>query len=305
MSKPYFTIFTPTYNRAYKIGDLYESLKKQTFSDFEWLVVDDGSTDNTEQKVKEFIDEGVIDIRYIKKCNEGKHVAINDGAEVANGIWFFIVDSDDWLLDNALETTIKYCEQVNGNKEFAGVVGLRGNIEGNVWSTGNINKENSTIDPTKIGDEYVDATPVEYRYKLKVAGDRAEVIKTSVLKKYKFPSFEGEKFMPERYLWNLLSADGYKFRWFNKVVYVTEYLDDGLTKNGKELAKRNCRSRACADNISSGVKQIPFMGRLKLSINYYRYGKFSGDSYAKLFNKAKARKLGLIAIPLACIMPVK
>ena len=208
-------------------------------------------------------------------------------------------------MDNALESIRFYCQQIATNENFAGVVGLRGNSIGRVWNSGNINSSAQTKEFTVNETKYIDATPVEYRYKLKINGDRAEVIKTELLKKYKFPSFAAEKFMPERYLWNLLSSDGYKFRWFNQIVYITEYLEDGLTRNGKELAKRNCRSRAYVDNISSGIKQIPIKSRFEFCVNYYRYGKISDDSFFKLYRESKAKVLSLLAIPVAFFIPVK
>ena len=91
------TVFTPTYNRAYSLPRLYESLQKQTFKDFEWLIVDDGSTDNTVDMVTGWSKEGKLTIRYIQMTNGGKHRAINKGVALAKGKLFFIVDSDDWL----------------------------------------------------------------------------------------------------------------------------------------------------------------------------------------------------------------
>ncbi|MFT0647270.1 glycosyltransferase family A protein [Bacteroides thetaiotaomicron] len=97
------TVFTPTYNRAYILNDLYQSLCRQTCRKFEWLIVDDGSTDNTEGLVASWLDEGKMSLRYIKQPNGGKHRAINKGIQEANGDLFFIVDSDDYLAKNAIE----------------------------------------------------------------------------------------------------------------------------------------------------------------------------------------------------------
>lgn len=305
MSEYFFTVFTPTYNRAYKLKDLYESLKMQQFRDFEWLVVDDGSTDNTVQLLEEFIADGVLNIRFLSKKNEGKHVAINEGAKTAKGRWFFIVDSDDTLTNDALLTSANYCEQVDKIEDFAGVVGLRGDSQGKTWNTGNITNGNTAPKDQKVVKEYVDATAVEYRYKMKIEGDRAEIVKTEILKKYQFPSFEGEKFMPERYLWYSLSKDGYRFRWFNSVIYITEYLEDGLTRNGREAAKKSAKSRSCADNLSSGVKEIPFKDRLILCINYYRYGMYGKKSLRELISNSEAKILSVLAVPIALVYRVK
>lgn len=97
------TIFTPSYNRAYILPKLYESLKRQTDKRFEWVIVDDGSVDDTESLVNGWINESLININYQKQQNQGKHIAINTGVEMANGELFFIVDSDDQLTLNAVE----------------------------------------------------------------------------------------------------------------------------------------------------------------------------------------------------------
>ncbi|MCS2864766.1 glycosyltransferase family 2 protein [Bacteroides thetaiotaomicron] len=104
------TVFTPTYNRAYILNDLYQSLCRQTCRKFEWLIVDDGSTDNTEGLVASWLDEGKMSLRYIKQPNGGKHRAINKGIQEANGDLFFIVDSDDYLAKNAIERILFFMD---------------------------------------------------------------------------------------------------------------------------------------------------------------------------------------------------
>ena len=119
------TIFTPTYNRAYRLTALYESLCSQTCKDFEWLIVDDGSSDNTEELVNGWINENKIDIRYIKQQNGGKHRAINNGVKNARGILFFIVDSDDILPDNSIDRVAVHYKMIEGKSEFGGLCGLK------------------------------------------------------------------------------------------------------------------------------------------------------------------------------------
>ena len=307
MSLKTFTVFTPTYNRGYKITDLYHSLCNQTYTDFEWLIVDDGSTDNTQELVEKFKKDGVLDIRYFLKDNGGKHTAINMASDLAHGEWFFIVDSDDYLTHDALERALCYCKMVENDTRCAGVVGLRGNTKGDVWATGSVEKisQHKTGNAKGVDEEYIDATAVEYRYKYKIQGDRAEIVRTSILKKYKFPVFSDERFMPESYLWFSLSRDGYYMRWFNQVIYITEYLEDGLTQNGKMLAKRSCKSRSLVDNLAVSIPGIPFKSKLKMSINYYRYGRYGGNSIVSLLRKSSSKMLSAIAIPIAVVTKIR
>lgn len=128
------SVFTPTYNRGSLISRVYESLERQTNKDFEWIIVDDGSTDDTEKIVAAFQEKATFPIAYKKKHNEGKHVAINVGSTMANGEWFFIVDSDDTLTPDAIEKIEFYCDEIKHDASFAGVVGLRGNARGEAWT---------------------------------------------------------------------------------------------------------------------------------------------------------------------------
>ncbi|MGL4338606.1 MAG: glycosyltransferase [Turicibacter sp.] len=220
------TVFTPTFNRAYRLDKLYNSLREQTCFDFEWLVIDDGSTDDTSQLFDEWInDENKFGITYLKVKNGGKHRAINKGTELAKGKLFFIVDSDDYLVGNAIERVIYWESTIENKNNFAGVSGNRGY------------SNNEIIGQTFVG-EYIDGTSLE-REQLNITGDKAEVFYTHVLQNYKFPEIEGENFITENVVWNHIAYDGYKIRWFNEITYITEYLDDGLTKNAYSIALKN------------------------------------------------------------------
>lgn len=212
------TVFTPTYNRAYIIKNLYDSLKRQTFTDFEWVVVDDGSIDNTENLFADLMsqDNG-FPIIYKKTENGGKHRAINCGVKLAQGELFFIVDSDDYITDDALEQIAKVEESIHEEQKgtFAGVCGLKAY------------KLGENIGQTFEGD-YLDITTLE-REKYRITGDKAEVFYTHILKKYPFPQFEGEKFVTECVVWDKIAADGYKLRFFNRQCMICNYLEDGLT----------------------------------------------------------------------------
>ena len=121
------TIFTPTYNRGYIIDNLYKSLLAQTSKDFEWVVVDDGSRDDTDVYFEKITaEENPFKITYKKVANGGKHRAINHGVQAASGEYFFIVDSDDYLLPDAVEKILSWLASLDDSKKWAGVSGYRG-----------------------------------------------------------------------------------------------------------------------------------------------------------------------------------
>ena len=226
-----FTVFTPAYNRAYILEKLYASLQRQSFRNFEWLVVDDGSTDDTAALLKKLQqEENFFPIRYLKKANGGKHTAINAGAEAARGELFMIVDSDDYLTENALEQADILEKSVPGDErqKFAGVCGQRGYDSQNPIGT---TFDGDTLDITVL-----------QRMENGITGDKAEIIYTDVMKKYPFPVFEGERFLTECVVWNRMAADGWWLRFSQDIMIVTHYLQDGLTSQGQQtLFEKNPR----------------------------------------------------------------
>ncbi|MDY3861498.1 MAG: glycosyltransferase family 2 protein [Ruminococcus sp.] len=227
----FITICTPAFNRGYILERLFNSLKRQTDFDFEWLIIDDGSTDNTEEIVNsKFLKTQEFPVRYYKKDNGGKHTAINKALDLACGKMFFIVDSDDYLVDDAIETIKKWEYQIDGKTGFAGISGNRG-------------YSSSEIIGSTFNGEFIDATALE-RSKLNISGDKAEIFYTDILKKYRFPEFKGENFLTENVVWNKIAYDGYKLRWFNKIIYITEYLEDGLTAKYESLLSNNPKGYA-------------------------------------------------------------
>lgn len=262
----YITVFTPTYNRVYCLENLYKSLLRQTNRDFEWLIVDDGSSDGTERLVEKWKMDNHLPITYIKTLNGGKHRAINKGVTLARGKYFFIVDSDDYLTDDAIEIVFFYGLQVENNDSFAGVCGLRIFPDGKIIGG-------------EVSFEVLDLSSVEYREESKRKGDMAEIFKTEVLKLYPFPEFPGENFIKESVVWNRISLK-YKLRYFNKAIYVCDYLQDGLTRSIRRHLKNNPLGNMLANKELAGMK-VRFITKVKAGINYWRY------SPIVLFSKRK------------------
>ena len=259
---PLISILTPTYNRGKLLLPLYESLKNLTFEDFEWLIVDDGSEDDTEQYALSWIAHNIqnaeFPIRYIKKSNGGKHTAINRGVREANGELILILDSDDTLPSDSLATIAQYYEQCKGYKDCAGVCGLMAHHDGQLIGTG------FPKDPM-----YESALLFRYAEKGNVTGDLLEVYKTSVMREFPFPEIENEKFCPESLVWNRI-ANKYKLFCFNKVIYYRDYLDGGLTSKIVRI-RMNSPIASTMTYAEMLDYDISLKWKIRSAINYWRF----------------------------------
>lgn len=259
------TVFTPAYNRANTLVRLYESLCKQTCIDFEWLIVDDGSSDDTSELITNYeLQITSFSIRYFKQENGGKHRAINRGVAEAKGELFFIVDSDDWLAADAVEWIVNSYAQIKDKADFAGISGLRIHPDG-----------------TKIGggEDFgiIDADAIEVRTRFHVKGDLAEIYRTEILRQYPFPDFPGEKFCSEGLIWGRI-AQKYKLRYFYKGIYVCEYLEGGLTDT-----RYACRIHSPNYSMLLYAELIrhpnSLMGKVAYALNFWRFGVRSEKSF--------------------------
>ncbi len=255
------TVFTPTYNRANLLARLYKSLLAQTHKNFEWIIVNDGSTDNTDEVVGSFMaDPKDFNIVFIKQANSGKHIAINTAVKIALGELFFIVDSDDYLTENSLELIISEWSKVPNHKDYAGIVP---------------NKCTSTTTPLgKPTYKYLDCNPIDFRYKYNQKGDKAEVIRTDLFKLFPFPEGTPEKFCPEGLFFNRLYQ--YKLRYLNENIYICEYLPDGLTSSSFKVRKRS-PINTCSYYLELSRHAIPFIYRLRAGVNFYRFKRYTKE----------------------------
>ena len=252
------TVFTPTYNRAHYLEAVYISLCKQTYTDFEWVIVDDGSKDETRNFVEKIVQRGEnsFPIRYFYQENGGKHRAINHGVKVALGELFLILDSDDCLTEGALEIVSDYWNQVKNNASFCGVCGRIAHRDG-------------TLIGLPFDQEIMDMSYVDCRYRFGIVGDMIEVIRTDVMRRYPFPEFPNETFCPEAIIWNRIGND-YKMRYFNRIIYFRDYLEGGLTDKIVRLRMNNpLASMTCYSELTR--YHIPFIQKVKAAINYWRF----------------------------------
>lgn len=221
------TVFTPTYNRAHTLPSLYASLLRQgDANSFEWLIVDDCSTDDTSHLVERWIDDGVIAINYKRlEKNGGKPRAINVATALARSPYIFIVDSDDYLVDNIIPLMLPQLDQLDTDSDVIGVGVMRVHADGKCFAKPQFK-------------DFVDATNLERRkYGLDV--DCNEAYRVSILRKYPFQVWPGENFTPESTVLNQMAFDGYKIRWLNVCGVVADYQEDGLTKGSWRLQQRN------------------------------------------------------------------
>ncbi|MEZ9132805.1 glycosyltransferase family 2 protein [Vibrio breoganii] len=251
------TIFTPTYNRRDLLERLYNSLNIQNILNFEWVIVDDGSSDDTELFIETIKSEAKFDIIYIKQVNSGKHIAINKGFEVANGYWFMIVDSDDYLLPDCVDNYTRYLDRHENDNKIATVVFLR-----------------STPDLTTIGECFPDENKPKnliQRNEMNIHGDKCEVIKLSKLENLRFPQFNNETFMAESYLWLSLGKK-YDAAFYNIKGYICDYQDGGLTSRSVANRYRNPISTQCVYSLQYNTFNLKKL-RIRAAINYWRFYK--------------------------------
>lgn len=236
-----FTIFTPTYNREALLTRCYQSIVNQNISSLEWIVIDDGSIDNTEQLIKNFISENKIKIRYFYQKNSGKQAAWNKAIKEADGTYFIGLDSDDALVENSLSNIEKNLQDLKNNNM---IIGLRCIA---------INQKDKKPDSlfTPKGDNVCSWF---YEFSSRIFGERIDILKTSTIKDFLYPMDENIKFIPEIWFYTMTAHYGYKFIYLNKPVRL--FYDD---HNHLRLSKSNIRKNARGHYIARAtmLKFIP------------------------------------------------
>lgn len=265
------------------LQSLWDSLQKQTVKDFEWLVVDDGSTDGTKNLITQLQENSDFSIRYIYKNNGGKHTALNVGIQTICSELTFIVDSDDCVTDDAVESILKIHQKYRSQNNICGYAFLR------AFPDGKVNGKKFDVDE-KIGS-YID---------VRVNGDdtgadKAEVFKTHCLKEFPFPEYPNEKFLGEDLVW-VRMARKYQMVHINKAIYIGNYLEDGLTNNRRKhniASPIGCMHRA-EEFMESDLKT---RYRIKGGLQYIVYGRFAGVKICDLIRKSRHKILATVCIP--------
>jgi glycosyltransferase involved in cell wall biosynthesis len=257
---PTISVFVPTYNRAHLLGRVFASLQTQTFKNFEWIIIDDGSRDNTNELVKGWQQDSPFEIQYLRKINGGKHTTINPGVDLARGEFMVILDSDDWLAPNALERMLKLWQAIPANEQprFSGVVGLCAHPDGRV-----------------IGDRFpqdtFDSNAVDLTHTHRIHGDKISLSRTSVMREFPFPFQELRGLVTESLVWNRI-AQRYQERYVNEIFAHKEYLEEGLTDRALELQIQAApATRLYHLELSQAKQNLPWKTRLKSLANYVRF----------------------------------
>ncbi len=300
-----FTVFTPTYNRAHLIHRVYESLCSQSLRDFEWLVVDDGSQDDTASLVKVWSLDSTFPIRYIRKDNGGKHTAINLGLARAFGKFFLIADSDDMFAPNALERFKYHWDRIPaiGKEQYSGINCL-------------CKDQHGTLMGDKFPKDVADSSYQEMRYKYKIKGEKWGFYITDILRRYPFPEIEGIRFIPEQIIWGAIGKT-YRSRFVNEALRIYYFNDplnsDQLSKSqmsGQSGKRSEITILTCVANLNNDMSWFRYSPKefIRYAANYSRHSFHNRRSlYRQLWdlNNYQAKILWMITLPIGLLAYLK
>lgn len=278
---PELTILTPCFNRIAQIKRLLKSLNNQTVFNFQWLVIDDGSDDGTKQWFDQLNKKNYsFAINYHYKSNGGKHTALNYSHPYINGKYLLIVDSDDILVNDAVEIILKYWEKYSDNMKIAGITFQKGDLSSGRKFDDKICgiKESTFAEMTNLG----------------MSGDHCETFRTNLFLQTKFPVYKNEKFVAEGAMWYLLTKN-YHVLYVDKVIYLVKYLIGGLTESGRKLRITNPNGSRWHAKIFLN-KDFSLKIRIKNSILYDTYSHFIGENCFKSISSVAYSHLLLTAL---------
>lgn len=292
------TIVTPSYNRAHTLNRVYDSLINQTFKDFKWIIMDDGSTDNTNELVESFQKERLIDIEYFWNKNQHKFITVFEGVKKVTSKYFMIVDSDDSYPSDSLQILFDEVEKILNQNEYISVMGLSQFEEGKI-----------------VGDQYpnngFDGSIFEMRYKYKVRGDKFGIFITKtyqqLLKSFDYSDYQGKGYIPQAVFFNTYDANGVKTRFVNKVVrnYHLDETDENSVSNTRWTGKNTFGLMEGYKSFlnSYGNKLFGYPKALiRNLVGYQVYGIINKKTFSEINKGLKNFKiLSLLIYPLSLI----
>ena len=285
--KPLLTVFTPTYNRAHTLPRTYQSLCNQDRKDFIWLIVDDGSSDQTAELVHQWqrVDNG-FEIRYVYQKNGGMHTAHNTAYSLIDTELNVCIDSDDCLAAGAVSSIFEKWSQIR-RQNFAGMIGLDADLNGNL-----------------IGKDFpdgLDATTLSGYYAAGGIGDKKLVYRTDIIKQYPpYPVFEGEKYVALAYKYRLIDQN-YKLAVLNRVLCNVEYQSDGSSNTMWKQYLNNPKGFAFWRKV---CLQYPY-SKKRMFVDSVHYVSSSILAKNKNFVKESPRKgVTVLAIPFGLVLSI-
>ncbi len=290
MENDFITVVTPTYNREKLLVRVWNSLQKQTYKNFEWIVIDDGSMDNTRELIAEWKKKSPFNIIYEYQENSGKHIAVNRAVEMAKGKWIVIADSDDSFREDAFEILISEYYKIPEKErdEFKGITCRCYNEE-----------QNGILGDDFPNDKYViDCKEDDFKYKLHIKGELWGITKTEIMKENPFPIIEGIKFFPESIIWDSI-AKKYKTRYINEPLrYYFRDAENSITTS-KVYSSYYENYYLWIHNINNNSKYILHSPKviIKSYIGFNMDTKFCNIKY-----KESLKKINTIAKKVVCIL---
>ncbi len=290
---PLVTVLTPTYNRAGLLPRLFESLEAQTYSGFEWLVVDDGSTDDTAEVVAGLAARAGFPVRYMLRENGGKHAALNTGVAAAHGEYCAVLDSDDWYDAAALEVLCAEWRSLAEPDAYAEVQGLCATSSGEI------------IGSRFPGGDRFDSDAFEIFYRYGVRGDKIGMIRTDVMREYPFPEDFGRHYVTESLIWYRI-ARKYRTRYLNTVLARKEYLPGGITRSARrETLARAPLRRVLFKEIVQMPRPLPLKERYRAYTNWVRNARLAGVSLRDEMPDAPSRLWFSLAAPTGIMLAAR
>ena len=284
MNKPFLTVFTPAYNRGYTLPRTYESMKQQKNTDFIWLIVDDGSSDNTAELVRQWqAEKNDFEIRYVYKENGGMHTAHNTAYELIDTELNTCVDSDDALAPDAVQIIYDAWQRVK-DQGYAGLLALDAEFGGKLIGKG----FPEGLTSTTLGDYYRNGG----------SGDKKLILRTDVVRQYPpYPTFEGERFVPLGSMYTMIDRD-YELSVLDEVVCLVEYMPDSSTNNMIRQYYRNPNGFRYGRLVTLTEKST-LKRRLMVYVHYAAESILAGKPIVK---DAPNKLLGLLSVPFGAAL---
>ncbi|MEH6947947.1 glycosyltransferase family 2 protein [Bacillus sp. JJ634] len=282
---PIITVFTPTFNRAYTLHLCYESLKRQTSKDFIWLIIDDGSTDQTKDLVESWMKEATFEIQYFYQKNQGMHGAHNTAYELIETELNVCIDSDDFMADDAIEKIISFWRK-NGNRKYSGIVAL------------DASKDNQIIG-SRLPENLLSSTLFNLYHKHGVTGDKKLIYRTELTKEFPYPLFQEEKYVGLTYKYFMIDKR-YEMLLMNEIVCHVEYLQDGSSLNMFSQYRKNPKGFSF---FRKELMKLPFGGQLykfRQAIHYVSSNLLMKNW--RLFHETPKKLLTILAFPFGFIL---